>query len=121
MESVDTHDTQIPVSKKFLKQTILENDAVKIAYDELMKMYNVMADKKRTEKRNTLHDKIKIYNDIHSKIMEKKKIKYDNNNEDKKLLKILINNINKKKHIIRDFVKNNKNSSNLELYNIFIQ
>jgi hypothetical protein len=85
-----TNDTVIPVSKNFLKKTLVKNEAIKRANKELLDLYNIAINKKpevkieekekikyvEIKKKPTLSEQYNIYKKIN-----KEKIKEENKNK----------------------------------------
>ncbi len=46
-----THDTMVPVSKNFLKKTLIKNEAQQKARDEIIELYQKALEKKNTQKK----------------------------------------------------------------------
>jgi hypothetical protein len=83
-----TNDTLIPVSKNFLKKTLIKNEAIKRANKELLDLYNIAINKKPEiieiekvkfiKKEPTLSEKYEIFEKINAEreIKNKKNIEH---------------------------------------------
>lgn len=79
-----TNDTLVPVSKNFLKKTLIKNEAIKRANKELLDLYNIAINKKPevieiekvkyVKKEPTLSERYEIFSKINAKneIMKQK-------------------------------------------------
>jgi hypothetical protein len=87
----NTNDTLIPVSKNFLKKTLIKNEAIKKANKELLDLYNIAVNKKPKiveiekvkyiTKDPTLSEKYDIYEKINAEINATKELKNKKNKE----------------------------------------
>lgn len=86
-----TNDTLVPVSKNFLKKTLIKNEAIKRANKELLDLYNIAINKKPevieiekvkyVKKEPTLSERYEIFSKINA---EKEKKNQKNKEREKK-------------------------------------